>query len=298
MVDAFEEAVEPDPVAVLTRVRVVLDGSDPPDRPPVEPRQEVLRLGVLEERVLAGGEQRADVHPQLWHPERVAAVVVVGEGDELRETAPVADGRDLWKAQMTPSSLPSRPNTSNAWSICCDVCVAIKLVRSRQWDGGTAGGTTGLVNTPASNSFRQNRKVFSSGPMSTGTIGVSVGPMSKPTERRPFWSRRVFCHKHSRRSGSRCRMSSAASTPAVFAGGSAAVKISGRELCFRKWMTLSEPAAKPPIEASGFEKAPPLITTPFGRSPKRPPPSAASPGSGEDTSSTHPPANTLVRPPL
>src|SRR5207248_6617984 len=246
---------------VFPRMRVVLDGRDPPDRPPVDPRQEILRLGVLEERVLGRGEQGADVHPQLRHPQGVAAIVVVGECDELRETAPVRDGRDLRIAQMTPSSLPRRANTSNAWSICCDVCVAIRLVRSRQCDGGTAGGTTGLVNTPASNSFRQNRNVFSSGPMSTGTIGVSVGPMSKPTDRRPVWSRRVFCHRHSRRSGSRCRMSSAASTPAVFAGGSAAVKMSGRALCCRKWMTLSEPAAKPPIHASDLEKVPTMMST-------------------------------------
>ena len=54
----------------------------------------------------------------------------------------------------------------------------MRLVRSRHCEGGTAGGATGLVNTPASNSFRQNRKVFSSGPISTGTIGVWVWPMS------------------------------------------------------------------------------------------------------------------------
>src|SRR6266571_5575631 len=206
-------------------MRVVLDGRDPPDGPTVDPRQKILRLGVLEERVLSGREQRADVHPQLRDPQRIAAVVVVREGDELRETAPVADGRDLRKAQMTPSSLPSRANTSNAWSICCDVCVAIRLVRSRHCDGGTAGGTTGLVNTPASNSLRQKRNVLSSGPISTGMIGVSVGPMSKPRERIPSWRRRVLRHSCSRRSGSRCNTCNAASTPAVLAGGSAAVKI-------------------------------------------------------------------------
>src|SRR2546421_479142 len=157
-------------------MRVVLDGRDPSDRAPVGPRQEVLRLGMLEERVLARREQGTDVHPQLRYPQPVAAIVVVGEGDELRETAPVRDGRDLRKAQMTPSSLPSRANTSNAWSICCDVCVAIRLVRSRQCDGGTAGGTTGLGNTPASNSVRQNRKGFSSGPRGTGPNGGSGGP--------------------------------------------------------------------------------------------------------------------------
>src|SRR3989440_7069819 len=70
---------------------------------------------------------------------------------------------------MTPSSFPSRPKTSSAWSICCAVWVAITLVRSRQRDGGSAGGTTGLVNTPASNSLRQKSSVFSNSPIRNGT---------------------------------------------------------------------------------------------------------------------------------
>src|SRR6266566_891742 len=63
------------------------------------------------------------------------------------------------------------------------------------------------------------------------------------------------------RSGSRCSRWSAASTPAVLAGGSAAVKMSGREWCLRKWMTLSEAAAKPPIEASDLENVPTMMST-------------------------------------
>src|SRR5947209_9224462 len=66
------------------------------------------------------------------------------------------DAHDLNVAQITPSSFPSRPNTSSAWSICCAVCVAITLVRSRHRDGGSAGGTTGLVNTPDRKSTRLN----------------------------------------------------------------------------------------------------------------------------------------------
>src|SRR6266571_4916279 len=95
------------------------------------------------------------------------------------------------------------------------------LVRSRHCDGGRAGGTTGLVNTPASNSFRQKSNVFSNSPIRNGTMGVSVVPMSKPSDRRPSWRRRAFAHSESRRSGSRCRMCSAARTPAVLDGGSA-----------------------------------------------------------------------------
>src|SRR2546421_13096509 len=99
------------------------------------------------------------VAAQLRHPQRIGTVVVVREGDEAIEIAPVRDGRDLHCGQMTPSSFPRRPNTSRARSICSAVCVAIRLVRSRHCDGGTAGGTTGFVNTPASNSWRQRRNV-------------------------------------------------------------------------------------------------------------------------------------------
>ena len=41
-----------------------------------------------------------------------------------------------------------RANCSSAKSICSNVCVAMRLVRSRHCDGGTAGGATGLVKTP------------------------------------------------------------------------------------------------------------------------------------------------------
>ncbi|OLB16999.1 MAG: hypothetical protein AUH12_05640 [Gemmatimonadetes bacterium 13_2_20CM_69_8] len=85
------------------------------------------------------------------------------------------------------------------------------------------------MKTPASNSLRQNVSVFSKSPMRNGTIGVSVGPISKPSDRNPSCRRRVLAHNCSRRSGSRRSTWSAASTPAVFAGGSAAVNIRGRE---------------------------------------------------------------------
>src|SRR5436853_7924237 len=132
------------------------------------------------------------VAAQLRDPQRIITIVVVREGDEAIETAPVGDGHDLHCGQMTPSSFPRRPNTSRARSICSAVWVAIRLVRNRHCEGGTAGGTTGFVKTPSSNSFRQNTKVFSSGPISTGMIGVSVGPMSKQSERIPSCARRAL----------------------------------------------------------------------------------------------------------
>src|SRR6266576_3798966 len=132
------------------------------------------------------------VAAQLRDPQRIITIVVVREGDEAIETAPVGDGHDLHCGQMTPSSFPRRPNTSRARSICSAVWVAIRLVRNRHCEGATAGGTTGFVKTPWSNSFRQNRKVFSSGPISTGMTGVPGGRMPKPRERTPPGSRRVL----------------------------------------------------------------------------------------------------------
>src|SRR5256885_2620805 len=90
------------------------EGGDPPDGPPSRLCDEVLRCGVPEEGVLPGREQRAHVHPQLRHPLRVAAVMVVGKGNETFETAPVRDGRDPHSAQTTPNSFPSLPKVSSA----------------------------------------------------------------------------------------------------------------------------------------------------------------------------------------
>jgi hypothetical protein len=69
--------------------------------------------------------------------------------------------------------------------------------------------------------------------MNTGMIGVSLAPVSKPSERSPSATRRVFSQSRSRRSGSCSMMSSAARTPATEAGGALAVKISARLWCRR-----------------------------------------------------------------
>src|SRR5207245_10264558 len=134
------------------------------------------------------------VAAQRRHPQRIGTVVVVREGDEAIETAPVGDGHDLHCGQMTPSSFPRRPNTSRARSIWSAVWVAIRLVRNRHCGGGTAGGTTGFVKTASSNSFRQNKKVVSIGPISTDTIGLSVGAMLEPRDRGPSRRCRVVPH--------------------------------------------------------------------------------------------------------
>src|SRR2546422_2326001 len=55
-------------------------------RPPRSTLFPYTTLFRSEEGVLPGGEQRAHVHPQLRHPLRVAAVMVVGKCDETFET--------------------------------------------------------------------------------------------------------------------------------------------------------------------------------------------------------------------
>src|SRR5262249_17339295 len=141
--------------------------------------QVVLGLAVVEERVLGAREEVGHIHAQRGDPDGVAPVQDVRESDEALEVGRGADRADLERAQpITPSWRPIVAKASSAKSICSAVCVAIRLVRRRHCEGGTAGGTTGLVNTPASNSLRQKTKVLSIGPTSTGTMGVSVGPMS------------------------------------------------------------------------------------------------------------------------
>src|SRR6185437_6445524 len=115
--------------------------------------QEVLGLGVLEEGVLPAVEQEGHVPTQRRDPERVPRVQPIGQIDEAVDLAPLARRVDAQRrGQMTPKSRPIRANCSSAKSICSKVWVAIRLVRSRHCVGGTAGGATGLVNTPASNS--------------------------------------------------------------------------------------------------------------------------------------------------
>ena len=99
---------------MLAVMGVVLDGRDAADWAAVPDGEEILRFGVLEEGILARREEGPDVHPQLRHPQWVAAVQVVRKADEPLQTAPVRNGHDLRSAQMTPSSFPSLPKVSRA----------------------------------------------------------------------------------------------------------------------------------------------------------------------------------------
>lgn len=107
---------------------------------------------MLEEGIATAVEQLPDLGLEGRDPDGVLPMQPVGEVNEAGEVAPRLDAPDDRRgvAQMTPSSLPIDANASSAKSIWSGVWVAITLVRSRHCDGGTAGGTTGLVNTPAS----------------------------------------------------------------------------------------------------------------------------------------------------
>ena len=62
VVHSLEEPEEADLVVVVTVVLSVLDGGDPPHHPAVPLRQEVLRIGMLEEGIFLLGEHRVHVH--------------------------------------------------------------------------------------------------------------------------------------------------------------------------------------------------------------------------------------------
>src|SRR5574341_1713410 len=118
VVDGLEEAIEANAIMMLFVMHIILDRPDPSDRLAVRPsRRPVLCFRVLEERILRRTQQRAHVATQLRYPQWVVAVVVVREGDEAIEIAPVGDGNDLQCGQMTPSSFPRRPKTASARSI-------------------------------------------------------------------------------------------------------------------------------------------------------------------------------------
>lgn len=111
----------------------------------------VLRRGMGKEGILGAVEELLDLGAKRRDPVRVPPVQPIGQIDEGGEVLGGLDAPDDRRAaQMTPNSRPMRPKASSAVSIWAGVWVAITLVRSRHCDGGTAGGTTGLVKTPAS----------------------------------------------------------------------------------------------------------------------------------------------------
>ncbi len=66
-----------------------------PDRPPVAPRQEILGLGVLEERVLLLVQPVLQVHQQRRHPVGLVTIEPPRQLDERIQLAPGSDRADL-----------------------------------------------------------------------------------------------------------------------------------------------------------------------------------------------------------
>jgi hypothetical protein len=132
IVNRLEEPEKADSVVVGLVVEPVTDGSDAADGLAVPLGDEVFRLAVLEEGVPGAGEEHLYVPTQRRDPERVPRMESVRKIDEALEVPPftrLADAQAF--AQITPRSLPMVANCSRAKSICSNVWVAIKLVRSR-----------------------------------------------------------------------------------------------------------------------------------------------------------------------
>ncbi len=149
VVDRLEEAEEPDVVLMDFVVEPIADGGDATDDLVAALGQEVLRFGVLEEGILGAGEQGLDVPTQRRDPEGVPRVEPIGQVDEALEVRSVPRRADAQRwGQTTPRSRPMRANCSSAKSIWSNVCVAMRLVRSRHCVGCTAGGATGIGEDP------------------------------------------------------------------------------------------------------------------------------------------------------
>src|SRR5690606_36689820 len=152
VVDALEESEEADLVGVNFVVQVIVDRRDATDHDAIAFGDEVLGLCVLEERVLAAVEELLDFGLERRDPGAIPPVEAIRQLDECGELGRGLDAPDDRRggAQLTSIPLPILANASSAKSVCSGVWVAITLVRRRHCEGGTAGGTTGLVNTPAS----------------------------------------------------------------------------------------------------------------------------------------------------
>src|SRR5205823_4834085 len=86
------EEAEHAPVVGLELVEVVIDlGRDPPDRAAVAPGQEVLRLGVLEERILVAVEELAALELQRGNPERLVTIEPPRKLEKRGRLAPRGD---------------------------------------------------------------------------------------------------------------------------------------------------------------------------------------------------------------
>src|SRR5206468_6178585 len=92
----------------------------------------------------------------------------------------------------------------------------------------TVGYTMAGVNTPSSHRSPESFTALASSPATTGVIGVSLAPVSKPRSCSPFLKKVVFDHSRSIRSGSSRITSRAAMQAAATGGGALVEKRNGR----------------------------------------------------------------------
>jgi hypothetical protein len=90
VVRRLEEAKEADLVLMGLVVKPVTDRGDTAYYTAVHFGDEVLGLGVLEERVPAAGEEQVNVTTQRRDPDRVPRVELVRKVDEASEIPPIA----------------------------------------------------------------------------------------------------------------------------------------------------------------------------------------------------------------
>ena len=101
---------------------MIVDRGDPADDFTVALGDEIVRFGMLEERVVLAVEELLDLGAKRRDPVEVPPVEFVGQVDEALKIFRRLDAPNNRRgAQMTPSSLPMRPNASSAKSIWAGV---------------------------------------------------------------------------------------------------------------------------------------------------------------------------------
>src|SRR5450759_5219294 len=119
---------------------------------------------------------------------------------------------------------------------------------------GTAGETTGLTYTPASNSALQVLKVNISSPMIIGIMGVTELPVFNPSDLYPLRMYSPISLTRATRSGSSRITCNAARAAAVLEGGMLALEVGAGGKGGTEGMAAWARAIKPPREANDLLK--------------------------------------------
>jgi hypothetical protein len=104
---------------VVLVVQPVVDCRDATHHFAVALGDEVVGFGVLKERVVGAVEKFLDLGAKRRDPIEIPPMKPIRQVDEPGEVPGRLDAPDRRRGvQMTPSSLPMRPNASSAKSIC------------------------------------------------------------------------------------------------------------------------------------------------------------------------------------